>query len=161
MDGNQALAFCRDRHSLSNGDLGRSYNQGSVILDALAKLRATTSDGSGIRRWLHVLFAYARLDLNFDDAVRLGVFARQLRPANLINVVTPGTPENVGGQSVVVLGEAAYRLFRDIGADALADGKEHRETPPPTPAPKPTATPRPTSTPFPLPSPTPRGILPL
>jgi len=161
MDGNQVLAFSRDRHSLSNGDFGRSYNQGTVILDALAKLRSQTSNESGIRKWLKILFAYARLNLNFEDAVRLGVFARQLAPGNLINVVTPGTAENVNGQSVVVLGDDAYRLFRDIGADALADGKEHRQAPPPTPAPKPKPTPAPVHSPIPLPSPTPSGILPI
>jgi len=161
MDGNQVLAFSRDRHSLPNGDFGRSENQGTVILDALAKLRAQTSDESGIRKWLKILFAYGRLNLNFEDAVRLGVFARQIRPRDLINVVTPGTSQSVNGQSVVVLGDDAYRLFRDIGADALADGKEHREAPPATPAPKPapTPTPAPHTTPVPLPSPTPSGIL--
>lgn len=161
MDGNQALAFSRDRHSLSNGDFGRSHNQASVIVDALTKLRAETSDESGIRRWLNVLFGYAKLNLSLQDAMRLGVFARQIAPANLINTVTPGRAENVGGQSVVVLGEDAYRLFRDVGADALADGKEHRQAPAPTPVPKPKATPKPTPSPVHLPSPTPSGILPI
>jgi LCP family protein required for cell wall assembly len=160
MDGNQVLAFSRDRHSLPNGDFGRSFNQGGVILDALRKLRAETSDETGIRKWLNILFAYARLNLNFQDALRLGVFARQIAPADLVNVVTPGTAENVGGQSVVMLGDDAYRLFRDIGADALADGKQQREAPPPTPTPRP---PAPTPTPglLPTPTPPPHGILPL
>jgi LCP family protein required for cell wall assembly len=160
MDGNQVLAFSRDRHSLPNGDFGRSFNQGGVILDALRKLRAETSDETGIRKWLNILFAYAKLNLNFQDALRLGVFARQIAPADLVNVVTPGTAENVGGQSVVMLGDDAYRLFRDIGADALADGKQQREAPPPTPTPRP---PAPTPTPglLPTPTPPPHGILPL
>jgi len=161
MNGNQVLAFSRNRHAAENGDFGRSLNQGRVVLDTLRKLRAQTSDGAGIRKWLHVLYAYGKLNLNFEDAVRLGVFARQLDPDRLINVVTPGHAGSAGGQSVVFLGDDAYRLFRDIGADALADGKEHRAPPPPTPTPTPKPTPKPTGAPVPLPSPTPSSILPI
>jgi len=159
MNGNQVLAFSRDRHSLPNGDFGRSKNQGSVILDALSKLRAETVNESGIEKWIKILFAYAKLNISVPDAIKLGVFARQLAPANIQNVVIPGTPENIGGQSVVVLGDDAFKLIRDIGADALADGKEQRETPPPTPTPKPIPRPTPKPTSVPLPSPTPGGII--
>ncbi len=161
MNGNQVLAFSRNRHSANGGDFGRSQNQGSVILDTLRKLRAQTSNESGIRKWVKVLYSYAKLDLSLEDAVQLGVFARQIAPANLINVVTPGRATYAGGQSVVVLTDDAYRLFRDIGADALADGREHREAPKPTakPTPKPTGPPKPS--PLPVPSPTPSNILPL
>lgn len=147
MDGKQVLAFSRDRHSLPNGDFDRSFNQGRVILDTLRKLRAETSDSSGIRKWLNVLYKHARLDMSLADAVNLGVLARQLAPSNLINVVAPGEAQNVDGQSVVVLSDQAYALFRDVGADALADGRMHRQAPPPTPSPTPGPTPAPTPIP--------------
>jgi LCP family protein required for cell wall assembly len=153
MDGRQVLAFSRDRHDVPGGDFGRSENQGRVILAALAKLRHETSDESGIRRWLGVLFSYGWLDMPMTDAVKLGVLARQIDPSGMYDVVAPGTTESRGGQSVVILSDGAYALFRDVGADALADGKIHRATPPPTPKPKPTATPVPTTVPVPTTTP--------
>jgi anionic cell wall polymer biosynthesis LytR-Cps2A-Psr (LCP) family protein len=152
MDGKQVLAFSRDRHSLPNGDFGRSYNQGTVILDALMKLRHEVADESGIRRWLSVLYRHAQLDMSLADAVRFGVLARQIAPSSLINVVAPGQSENVDGQSVVVLSDQAYALFRDVGADALADGRMQRRAPPPTPAPTPEPTPPPSAPPAPVPT---------
>ncbi len=155
MDGNQVLAFSRARHGVPGGDFGRSENQGRVILHALEKLRAETSDEGGIRRWLDVLYRHARLDMSMEDAVELGVLARQVVPSSLRNVVASGSATNRDGQSVVVLDNRAFELFRDVGADALADGRTQRETPPPTPTPTPKRTPKPTSTPQPTPRPLP------
>ena len=149
MDGNQVLAFTRARHGVPGGDFGRSENQGRVIIHALEKLRAETRDERGIRHWLGVLYKHARLDMSIDDAAELGVLARQIVPSTLRNVVASGSSQNRGGQSVVVLDARAYELFRDIGADAVADGKMQRETPPPTPPPTPEETPTPSPTPTP------------
>ena len=149
MDGNQVLAFSRARHGVPGGDFGRSQNQGRVIVHTLEKLRAETSNERGIRHWLDILYKYARLDMSLNDAVELGKLARQIVPSTLRNVVASGTSQNRDGQSVVVLDDHAYELFRDVGADAIADGKQQRTTPPPTPAPTPTPTPKPSPTPTP------------
>jgi LCP family protein required for cell wall assembly len=156
MDGNQVLAFSRARHGVPGGDFGRSENHGRVILHSLEKLRAETSNESGIRRWLGILYKHARMDMSLEDAVEFGILARQIAPANLRNVVTPGSAQTRDGQSVVVLDNRAFELFRDVGADALADGKTQRETPPPTPKPTPKKTPKPSpgATPTPRPLPT-------
>jgi LCP family protein required for cell wall assembly len=175
MDGRQVLAFTRNRQ-VSGGDFTRSANQGKVILHALDKLRAETSDEAGVRRWVDVLFGAARLDMGAADALRLGTFARQLPSTDLRNVVASGRVAYRGSQSVVVLDDAAYALFRDVGADAVADGREATVTPSPSrsssptpaPVPAPTATPAgpvatPSPTPRPAASPTPTGspILPM
>ena len=152
MDGRQVLAFTRARYGVPGGDFGRSENQGRVILHALQKLRAETKDEAGIRKWLGILYKRAQLNMSLSDAVKLGVLARQIIPSDLKNKVTPGTPQMIGGQSVVVLNEDAFQLFRDVGADAQADGDKQRgkpKAPPPgtstsTPKPKPKPTPKPT-----------------
>lgn len=159
MDGNQVLAFTRARHGVPNGDFGRSENQGRVILHALEKLRAETRDESGIRKWLGVLYRHGRMDMSMQDAVGFGVLARQIVPSSLKNIVASGTATSRDGQSVVVLDERAYETFRDVGADAQADGNQQREAPPPTPAPKPTQ-PAATATPLPTPAQTPLPTLP-
>lgn len=167
MNGPQVLAFTRARHGVPGGDLGRSENQGRVIVHALEKMRATTRAEGGIRRWLDVLFRYARLDMSLTDAVDLGMLARHIAPADLRNVVAQGKQASAGGQSVIVLDEEAFDLFRDVGADAEADGDEQRGAPKDPPpgtkpgpksSPEPTSEPtsRPTSKPGRTPAPTPR-----
>jgi LCP family protein required for cell wall assembly len=155
MDGRQVLAFSRDRHDFSDGDLTRSRNQGKVILHTLDKLRAETSDEDGIRHWLGILYRHGRLDMSMQDAVRLGSLARTLVPSAFVNVVAPGSGRTVNGQSVVVLDEQAYALFRDVGADAVADGRTERPTPTPTAPPTPTPAPS-----VGVPTPTPVGATP-
>lgn len=153
MDGEDVLAFTRARHGVPGGDLGRSQNQGRVIVHALQKARAEVRGERGIRRWLDILFRRAQLDMAFTDALRLGAVARQIAPASLSNIVAPGHGRTVRGESVVVLDDAAYALFRDIRADALAEGWAAEPVPEPEPKPAPPApTPKPTPTPGLLPT---------
>jgi LCP family protein required for cell wall assembly len=160
MNGEQVLAFSRARHGVPGGDLGRSENQGRIIVHTLEKLRASTKDESGIRKWLGILYENARLDMSMADAVRLGVLARQIVPNDLRNVVAQGSPGSASGQSVVFLSDSAYALFRDVGADAEADGDGERGVPKDPPAGT-TPTPKPTPKKPPTPSPTPIVELPI
>lgn len=129
MNGTQVLAFTRDRHSGPGNDFTRSSNQGRLILAALGKLRDEVSEATGVRRWLEVLYRHAELDMPIVDAVDLGLLALRTLPADLTNIVAPGTPRSSG---TVFIGDEACALFRDVGADALADGRAQRVTPPPT-----------------------------
>jgi anionic cell wall polymer biosynthesis LytR-Cps2A-Psr (LCP) family protein len=152
MNGPEVLAFSRARHGVPGGDFGRSENQGRVIVHTLEKMRAETKDEAGIRKWLGVLFKHAKLNMSLGDAVELGKLARQVVPTDLRNIVAPGRTGSASGASVVFLEEPAYELFRDVGADAEADGNADRGAPkpaPPTPTPKPK--PKPTPTPGLLP----------
>lgn len=160
MDGRQVLAYARDRHSFSDGDFTRSANHGKVLLHALEKLRAETEDADQVARWVDVAFRHAGLDMSPSDALRLGIFARTLFPSALRNVVAPGRARKIDGQSVVELSDEAFALFKDIGADAQADGRTERALPSPSasatasPAPvTPSPSPKPTPTRSPTPSP--------
>ncbi|HVE93036.1 MAG TPA: LCP family protein [Actinomycetota bacterium] len=146
MDGRQVLAYTRNR-KIEGGDMKRSENQGRVVLHALEKLRAETSDTNDLRKWLDVLYRHSRLDMSLADAAGLAPLARSLAPADLVNLVAPGNARTIDGQYVVVFDERAYSLFRDVGADAIADGRTQRQPPPP-PTPEPTPTPSPTPTPL-------------
>lgn len=126
MDGRQVLAFTRARYGIPGGDFGRSENQGRVIKHALAKMRSTTDDASDLKKWLEVLYKHAKLDMSLREALELAKVARQLDPGRMDNVVASGRAQTVNGQSVVVLDEDAYALFRDVGADAVADGDKRR-----------------------------------
>jgi polyisoprenyl-teichoic acid--peptidoglycan teichoic acid transferase len=151
MNGEQVLAFSRARHGVPGGDFGRSENQGRVIMHTLEKMRHEVKSEAGIRNWLKILYQYARLNMSMKDAFDLGKLARQLAPSDLKNKVAPGTAQNIDGQSVVVLSGAAYELFKDVRADAQADGNYKRGQPKAPPTTKPTAKPKPKPTPTPKP----------
>lgn len=149
MNGSDVLAFTRARHGVPGGDLGRSANQGRVIVHALQKARAEISAPDGIKHWLDVLFRRAWLDMSLADAIRLGSVAHRIAPASLENIVAPGRGQTISGQSVVVLEEAAFALFRDVGDNAVADGVASEPVPEPEPKPAPPPPPAPTPTPTP------------
>jgi LCP family protein required for cell wall assembly len=157
MNGEKVLAFSRARHGVPGGDFGRSENQGRVIKHALEKMRHEVKAEPGIKRWLKILYQYSHLNMSMKDAFELGKLARQLAPADLKNIVAPGSAQTVNGSSVVVLSDEAYRMFEDVRADAVKDGNTTRAKarPMPTPEPTPKPTKKPGSKPGPTPTPRP------
>jgi LCP family protein required for cell wall assembly len=143
-NGAEALAFCRDRHDVPNGDFSRSENQGKVILAALAKMRAEVGDDEGIRRWIGVMMRHVTLDVPANEVLPLGALARRLEPQYLRNVVLPGRVGMAGSQSVVYLGEDATRIFEDLRPDAVLGGPQR--PPQTTTAPSTSTSTRPTTT---------------
>jgi polyisoprenyl-teichoic acid--peptidoglycan teichoic acid transferase len=127
LSGTEVLAFSRDRTSVARGDFSRSENHGTVILQALRKMRVEVGDTAGVRRWVQVLWRHARVQGGVDDLVRLGATARRLDPDRLVNVVAPGVVGSAGRASVVYLTEDAARLFEDLRDDATVG-----DAPPPT-----------------------------
>ncbi|MGH9035308.1 MAG: LCP family protein, partial [Acidimicrobiia bacterium] len=127
MNGDEALAYSRNRHDTLNGDFDRSLHQGNVILSALAKLRAEVGDDVGIQRWIGVLMKYADLDSPPQQLTELATLARHLDPSKLTNLVLPGRVGTAGGQSVVFLGEEARQIFIDLRPDAAIGGPKGDE----------------------------------
>lgn len=118
-DGEQALAFSRNRHEFADGDLSRSRNQGFVILAALAKLRSEVGDEAGLLRWLGVAFRHLVVDLDHEQARQLLAVARRTDPADVTNLVLQGRGGMAGSQSVVYLdAQAAARIADDVRPDA-------------------------------------------
>lgn len=121
LNGTQALAFSRNRH-LGDGDLTRTYDQGLVILAALAKLRADKASPSGAVHDLAVLARHSRLDgIGLLDLYRLGRLGLTLDPANVRNVVMPATLGTVGAADVVFIAPGADSLFADFRDDAVLE----------------------------------------
>jgi LCP family protein required for cell wall assembly len=118
-NGEQALAFCRDRHDVAYGDFTRSENQGRLMLATLAKMRSEVDDDSGLRRWLSVLASHAEFDAPMSEMESLAAMVRRIDPSWLQNVVMPGkTGTASGGQSVVYASEAAAAMWGDLRDDA-------------------------------------------
>lgn len=118
-NGNEALAYSRNRNDVPYGDFSRSMHQGDVILAALAKMRAEVADDAGVRAWLQVLLGVVALDVPRDRLPVLGALARRLDPTRLENLVLPGRVGTAGRQSVVFLAPEASEVFRDLRDDAV------------------------------------------
>lgn len=164
MTGPKALSFSRNRH-IPGGDLGRSENQGRLMLDALKKFRAEAGSRADVERFVSIVLSRVRIDMSPADAIRFAMLARVTAASDVRNVVAPGRSGNAGRASVVFLTDQAPALFRDVAADARADGNYGSLGPPPesgpadttggTQSPGDSGTPGAPSQPSPSPSPSP------
>ncbi|MFN2606415.1 MAG: LCP family protein [Acidimicrobiales bacterium] len=120
-DGVSALAFARNRH-LDGGDFTRTSDQGLLLLAGLAQLRAQHADATSLLKDVVAFGRHGRLDgLSLADVYRLGRLAIGLDPANVRNVVMPGSGADVGGASVVLVDPAAASLFADFRDDGILE----------------------------------------
>ena len=120
LDGRQALAFARDRHSLLSGDFGRSENQGRLLLAALAQFRREFGkDPSRLLTWVAAGMRHVHTDLGAGEILDLAFTAAGIAPAGVRNMVVPGTTAMEGGQSVVLLSADASAIYRDMANDGL------------------------------------------
>ncbi|MGH9031560.1 MAG: LCP family protein [Acidimicrobiia bacterium] len=117
LTGDEALRFSRDRHSLPNGDIGRSENQGLLIVSALATLQAQGTSATRALGLLGILARHAELQgVNFAEFYRFARLAFSLNPAAIRNVVTP---TGGGSGSNLSLGAGAQALFDDVRDDGV------------------------------------------
>ena len=120
--GDQALAFARDRHDFQAGDIDRTYNQGTIILDTLRMLqkRRETSPGE-IFKNLSILASHIKMDnVGIAELYRLGRLAMTLDPASIKNITIPvgsGTGTNLQIQP------DAAALFADFRDDAVLQSR--------------------------------------
>jgi len=120
LDGADALAFARDRHSLASGDFGRSENQGRLILAALAQFRKEFSkDPSRLLTWVAAGLRHVQTDLGIGEVLDLAFTASRINPKRVENMVVPGSTGMEGGQSVVFLSSAAVAIYRDMADDGF------------------------------------------
>jgi LCP family protein required for cell wall assembly len=124
LTGQEALAFSRARHDVPAGDFSRSFNQGRVIIAALAELRRQIAKGSpsALIPWMVASGQILRSDLGLSDMFELLLGAQAFDPSKVRNDVASGSGATIGGRSVVVLGERARALFRDLRGDAVLHG---------------------------------------
>lgn len=117
LNGEQALAFTRDRYDFPDGDLSRTLNQGHLIIAALAQMRANNLGAAGTIRSVATLGAHAELQgMGLTDLYQLGRLALSIDPVSVTNVVVP---VGSGSGSNLALGAGAAGLFADFADDAV------------------------------------------
>ena len=119
-DGDQALAFSRDRHSTPGGDFGRSENQGRLLVAALRKFRQEfTQSPSRLLVWMGAGMRNVETDLSIEEILDFFFFVATVNPDRVKNVVAPGRVGFAGDASVVFLSDSASAMFADLRQDGV------------------------------------------
>jgi polyisoprenyl-teichoic acid--peptidoglycan teichoic acid transferase len=122
LNGKQALAFARDRHDVPGGDLGRSKDQGLLLLSALSAFHtAFAKDPGAAFTWIQAGWSQVRTNLSVATLVQLALTASQISAPDVNNVVVPATGGVVGGLDVVFLQPSAKGIFADLRDDGVIE----------------------------------------
>jgi polyisoprenyl-teichoic acid--peptidoglycan teichoic acid transferase len=117
LNGPGALAFSRDRHSFSAGDISRTINQGYLMITALQNIQQRNPGAGGILNLLGLMGRHVQMEnVSYQELYRLGRLALTVDPANIKNVVIP-----TGGGSGTNLspGPGIDGLFADFRDDGV------------------------------------------
>jgi LCP family protein required for cell wall assembly len=118
--GKQALAFSRNRHDTPAGDLSRSFNQGSLLVDGLRQLhRDFDKDPGVLLTWIATGVRNVQTDLSISRLVQLAFTALSIGPGHVTNRIVPAGTGNIGGASVVFISPSAHQLYADMRRDGL------------------------------------------
>jgi polyisoprenyl-teichoic acid--peptidoglycan teichoic acid transferase len=123
VNGDQALAFARDRHNFTAGDIDRTYNQGTIILDALRTLQARgDTSPAAVLKNVSILAAHIRTEnIGIDELFRLGRMAMAMNPDSIKNITIPvGSSGNGTNLAITADGPA---LFQDFADDAIVQSR--------------------------------------
>ena len=131
LNGVQALAMARDRHSMLAGDFARSENQGRLMLAALTQFQQSyKADPGNMFTWLGAGLSNMTATVPLNEAMQLAFTASKVPVKNVQNVVLPGGTGMISGQSVVELDPAwKTRIINDAKVDAILN----KQNVPPSP----------------------------
>jgi len=121
LDGDNALAFARNRHDLPSGDFGRSENQGRLMVAALAQLKKEfNQDPARLLAWVASFVRNGTTTLSMDEVIDLAFTGTAINANKVENVVLPGGAGMVGSLSVVTLNqESLDAISKDLADDGL------------------------------------------
>ena len=94
------------------------------MIAALATLRQRVANGrlAALLPWVLAGGRSLHTDLSLGQIFELLLAAPTFEPSRARNEVASGSGTTIGGLSVVVLGERARALFRDLQGDAVLGG---------------------------------------
>lgn len=123
MDGFEALAYSRSRHTSARGDFDRSERQRMIILALKDKILSagTFSNPAKISGLLDTLGTRVQTDFTLQDLTRLYSLSKEIGPSKISSIGLADPPNNyvvtdtIAGQSVVVP-RAGARDYSEIKA---------------------------------------------
>jgi len=113
LNGSEALAYSRARHSVVGGDFGRSVNQGRLIkaTGGLVKVAGP----SRLPGLLRTVGRRVGTNLSAEEVLTLAAGAYVTNPRKVSNrIAAGGFGMTSGGESIVVWNATSRRLFADI-----------------------------------------------
>lgn len=136
MDGQEALAYARQRHGLAGGDFDRVQRQQNWMRAIMAKVNDNRSDVGMMTGFLRTVSQSVATDdgLNLSTMTDLFMGARGLGADDVTFLTAPysGTGRSDDGQSIVVLDRARFdplmaAIAEDRSAQYVADNAENLE----------------------------------
>lgn len=118
----RVLQYARTRKGVPGGDLGRSANQGLVILAMLRLIQG--NDVLQAPFFLKVLEAHTWSDLTPSSLIQLAATAFLLDADAIDNQVMPGRIGTAGGGSVVFLEDGYEAILADLVDDGILEEAE-------------------------------------
>ena len=112
LDATHALALARERKHLPNGDFGRSANQGAIIRAGM--VMAQKAGPGALAGLLSKMGPHLSTDLSVSEVLNLSASLYLSNAAKVPNTVVPGAIGTREGQSVVLLGSPARKIFADM-----------------------------------------------
>ena len=112
LTGTQALAYARERHTLPDGDFGRSRHQGELIL--AVGIKARLAGPIAIPGVLSSASKVVKTNLSAEQVLTYVASLERLNPTKIGHGVAKGPTGWAGQQSIVVLGAEAQHLFADF-----------------------------------------------
>jgi polyisoprenyl-teichoic acid--peptidoglycan teichoic acid transferase len=130
LNGEEALAFARDRHSLSSGDFGRSEDQGRLLLAALAQLRQQyVKDPRVLFDYIGAGLRNVQTDMTTQEVLTFAFTALSINPTHVDNMVAIGGTGSVGSMSVVNLSAENEAIYKDLADDGIVGKKNQPPSP--------------------------------
>ena len=125
LNGQQALSFARDRHSMVQGDFARQENGGRLFLAALAQFQKVyAKDATQLMTWLGAGMSNTFTEIPLSEVQQLAFTATKIPVKNVQNVVLPGSAQMSGSLSVVILDNTwKTKIFADAKPDAILSKK--------------------------------------
>lgn len=124
LNGDEALAFVRERKSFSDGDYQRVRNQQAYLKSIISKTIAkeTLTNPVTVNNMVSAVSPFVSVDKGFDASAigSLALSLKDLRPSNTVMFTLPtlGTGTSADGQSIVVADKTA---IADIAAALSKD----------------------------------------
>lgn len=112
LDPMQALDLARARYDVEGGDLGRSKNQGRIMLAAAAMAKALGP--LALPRFMSSAAPHLQTNLTPREMLTFLAHIYTLRPKRVPNKVAGGPSSKVDGRFVIMVDDQGRQLFEDI-----------------------------------------------
>jgi LCP family protein required for cell wall assembly len=114
LDGRDAMAFSRIRHSLPGGDFDRSANQQRTLAGIQARIREQADRPGFMERGVLTVIKHLDTNLSPGELFRLAQLVAQVDPHKITGCVVGGGFATIGGASVINPNVAQARRYGDV-----------------------------------------------